>query len=84
MWFFTDNVTELYERLKQRQLTMAHATLSGGPGEERGVRFAEDLYEPFYGGRQFSIRDNNDLSLIFWQPTWLAPASAPTTSAGRA
>ena len=84
LWFFTDNVRELYERLKQRQLTMAHAALSGGPGGERGVRFAEDLYEPFYGGRQFSIRDNNDLSLIFWQPTWLAPASAPTTSAGRA
>jgi hypothetical protein len=38
------------------------------------VRFEEDLYEPFYGGRQFSIRDNNDLSLIFWQPTWLQPS----------
>jgi hypothetical protein len=35
------------------------------------VRFQEDLYEPFYGGRQSSILDNNDLPLIFWQPVWL-------------
>lgn len=25
-------------------------------------------------GRQFSIRDINDLTLIFWQPEWLAPS----------
>lgn len=38
----------------------------------RRVPFDEDLYVPFYGGRQFSIRDLNGLSLIFWQPNWLA------------
>jgi hypothetical protein len=37
------------------------------------VRFAEDLYEPFYGGLQFSIQDSNGLHLIFWQPAWLNP-----------
>ena len=37
----------------------------------RRVPFDEDLYVPFYGGRQFSIRDINGLSLIFWQPDWL-------------
>jgi hypothetical protein len=43
------------------------------------VRFEEDLYEPFYGGRQFSIRDPNGLALIFWHPEWLTPhdESAP-------
>jgi ankyrin repeat protein/catechol 2,3-dioxygenase-like lactoylglutathione lyase family enzyme len=35
------------------------------------VAFDEDLYVPFYGGHQFSIRDINGLSLIFWQPDWL-------------
>jgi hypothetical protein len=56
LWFFTDRVEEIYQRLKTRQLRSAD------------VRFDEDLYEPFYGGRQFSVRDPNGLSLIFWQP----------------
>lgn len=34
----------------------------------RGVPFAEAMYHPFYGGRQFSICDCNGLNLIFWQP----------------
>ena len=55
LWFFTDRVEELYERLKFE------------------VPFEEDLYTPFYGGRQFSIRDNNGLGLVFWQPAWLSP-----------
>jgi len=42
--------------------------------KERHVRFEEDLYEPFYGGRQFSIADVNGLNLIFWQPPWLTRA----------
>jgi catechol 2,3-dioxygenase-like lactoylglutathione lyase family enzyme len=73
LWFFTDRVQELYELLKERQLRVAQAALTGGSSEEAEVRFEEDFYEPFYGGRQFSIRDNNDLSLIFWQPAWLEP-----------
>lgn len=41
----------------------------------RGAEFDEELYDPFYGGRQFSIRDLNGLALVFWQPEWLsAPA----------
>ena len=71
LWFFTNGVQELYDLLKERQLRVAQAALTGGSSDEPAVRFDEDLYEPFYGGRQFSIRDNNDLSLIFWQPTWL-------------
>jgi len=73
LWFFTDRVQQLYERLKERQLRAAQAALAGRTDMEPEVRFLEDLYEPFYGGRQFSIRDNNDLPLIFWQPTWLQP-----------
>jgi len=59
LWFFTDDIEQIYDPLKQR-------ALSGG---EADVRFEEDLYEPFYGGRQFSIRDINGLSLIFWEPS---------------
>jgi ankyrin repeat protein/catechol 2,3-dioxygenase-like lactoylglutathione lyase family enzyme len=73
LWFFTDRVQQLYERLKERQLRAAQSALAGSAGDEPDVRFQEDLYEPFYGGRQFSILDNNDLPLIFWQPVWLHP-----------
>jgi ankyrin repeat protein len=71
LWFFTDRIEELYSLLKEKQLSRARATLSGGTGEEPDVPFEEDLYEPFYGGRQFSIRDLDGLHLIFWQPTRL-------------
>lgn len=72
LWFFTDRVEALYDVFKQRQLGAAGSEPDTGQPD---VRFDEDLYEPFYGGRQFSIRDRNGLALIFWQPTWLR---APT------
>jgi ankyrin repeat protein/catechol 2,3-dioxygenase-like lactoylglutathione lyase family enzyme len=75
LWFFTDSVEPLYKALKQRQLRAAESAASRGVGDAE-VRFEEDLYTPFYGGRQFSIRDINGLSLIFWQPEWLVPLSA--------
>jgi ankyrin repeat protein len=71
LWFFSDRIQELYQLLKARQLRIAHTALDGGSSPEPDVRFDEDLYEPFYGGRQFSIQDNNGLSLVFWQPPWL-------------
>jgi catechol 2,3-dioxygenase-like lactoylglutathione lyase family enzyme len=67
LWFFTDRVQELYQLFKERQLRVALA----GSNNNVEVRFSEDLYAPFYGGRQFSIQDLNGLSLIFWQPDWL-------------
>ena len=73
LWFFTDHVQEVYEALKGRQLRMAGRPLNAAEGEFE-VRFEEDLYTPFYGGRQFSIRDLNGLALIFWQPEWLEPS----------
>jgi ankyrin repeat protein/catechol 2,3-dioxygenase-like lactoylglutathione lyase family enzyme len=70
LWFFTSRVEELYALFKEKQLRRARA---GGPNtsEEPDVPFEEDLYEPFYGGRQFSIRDIDGLTLIFWQPARL-------------
>lgn len=58
VWLYTDRVAELYQLFKQRQLGATAADL----------RFDEDLFTPFYGGRQFSIRDNNGVNLIFYQP----------------
>ena len=75
LWFFTDRVEALYQALKQRQLRAAGGAPNAAAAELE-VRFDEDLYTPFYGGRQFSIRDINGLSLIFWQPEWLAPTEA--------
>lgn len=65
LWFFTDRVRELYRALRS-------AADAGHPA----LAFDEALYEPFYGGEQFSIRDPNGLSLIFWRPAWLPPPAA--------
>ena len=62
LWFFTDRVRDLYEVLK-----------SASDTGNTAIVFDEDLYQPFYGGDQFSIRDPNGLSLIFWQPASLVP-----------
>ena len=79
LWFFTDRVEDLYRVLKARQERAARAALAGVSADEPDVWFEEDLYQPFYGGRQFSVRDVNGLHLIFWQPDWMKPAVSPST-----
>jgi uncharacterized glyoxalase superfamily protein PhnB len=56
LWFYTDKVDELYKLLKSRELSDPLA----------GIIFDEELYDPFYGGRQFSLRDPNGYSLVFY------------------
>lgn len=65
LWFHTRRIDELYELFKSRQLRAARAALAGEPDAEPEVQFLEDLYEPFHGGRQFSVRDVNGLELVF-------------------
>ena len=66
MWFFCRGVEELYRAFTMRQ---QHAAAGGAPtSADPNIAFEEDLYTPFYGGRQFSIRDLNGVSLVFWQP----------------
>ena len=65
LWFHTRQLEELYEFFKGRQLSAAHAALAGTSSEHPGITFMEDLYEPFYGGRQFSLRDVNGFELVF-------------------
>ncbi len=63
LWFYTDRIDDLYQFLRSRQLKAAHAALAGEDVPQ--VRFDAGLHEPFYGGRQFSVRDLNGLELIF-------------------
>lgn len=65
LWFHTSRIEELYELFKSRQLEAAKAALAGEASEKPGIHFLEDFYEPFYGGRQFSIRDANGFELVF-------------------
>ena len=67
LWFYTDEVDGLYEQLKARQLNELRAVLDGKPGGDDVIRFDEELYDPFYGGRQFSIRDPYGYTLIFYR-----------------
>ena len=65
LWFYTDKVDELYGLFKSRQLEVAHAALAGKLAA--GFEFVEDIYDPPYGERQFSIRDPNGYTLIFFR-----------------
>lgn len=65
LWFRTSRIEELYELLKSQQLKAAQAAMTGGAIAGPTIHFLEDLYEPFYGGRQFSVRDLNGLELVF-------------------
>jgi ankyrin repeat protein/catechol 2,3-dioxygenase-like lactoylglutathione lyase family enzyme len=60
LWFYMENVDGLYQLLKARHL---EAVKAGQPG----IEFVEEIYDPFYGGRQFSIRDPNGYGLIFYE-----------------
>ena len=67
-WFYTDKVDDLYQLLRSRQLEAAHAALGDEPADQEGIEFVEDINDPFYGGREFGIRDLNGYALYFLQP----------------
>jgi hypothetical protein len=50
---------------KARQFEAARAAMDGAAGRATQVQFFEDLYEPHYGGKQFSVRDPNGFELVF-------------------
>lgn len=51
LWFTTTDVSYLYRRITT--------------GNQAPIEIIEEVYEPFYGGRQFSIRDPDGLELVF-------------------
>ena len=57
LWFYTDQVDNLYQLLKSRQLEVARSALAGEPGKSEGIEFEQDIEDMFYGARQFGIRD---------------------------
>jgi len=76
LWFYTDEVDALYELLKARQLGEVREVLEGKPLGAEAIRFDEELYDPFYGGRQFSIRDPYGYTLIFYRDRQVEQAAA--------
>jgi len=52
LWFYTAEVDALYRTLR---------------ASEMQILFEEDIYDPSYGGRQFSIRDPFGYSLLFYR-----------------
>ena len=65
LWFYTSAIDTLYELFGSRQLDASKAAMAGNEPTEPAVRFLEDLYEPIYGGRQFSVQDPNGFELVF-------------------
>ena len=65
LWFSTSEIETFHATLQQRQLESARAALAGEPSSNPEIRFTENLYEPFYGGKQFSIADPNGFELVF-------------------
>jgi len=58
LWFYTDQIDSLYELL---------AAVAAEPAGGHSIEFIEDIYDPFYGGRQFSIRDLNGYTRVFFE-----------------
>ena len=63
LWFYTTRIDDLYAMYRARQLHAAKAALAGAAPPD--ASFLEDLYEPHYGGRQFSVRDPNGFEIVF-------------------
>jgi ankyrin repeat protein len=69
LWFYTSAVEDLYQALKFRLLESADAAVRKQVPVENRIEFVEDIFDPPYGGRQFSIRDLDGYKLIFLQPS---------------
>jgi ankyrin repeat protein/uncharacterized glyoxalase superfamily protein PhnB len=69
LWFYTDQVDNLYQVLKSRQLEAAQAALAGKSASHAGIDFQQDIEDMFYGARQFCVRDPNGYELYFIQLT---------------
>ncbi|MFL5595021.1 MAG: ankyrin repeat domain-containing protein, partial [Gemmatimonadaceae bacterium] len=67
LWFYIDDAEELYKLLKSRQLEAAQASLAGKKDVPGQIEFAQELYDPPYGGREFGILDLNGYDLRFLQ-----------------
>jgi len=69
LWFYTDQIDQLYQLLKSRQLDAARVALAQGAADRTPIVFEHEIEDMFYGARQFSIRDLNGYELYFIQST---------------
>jgi hypothetical protein len=67
LWFYTDQVDNLYKLLKSGLLEGTPGALAGELGEGVAIEFDSDIEDMFYGARQFGIRDLNGYLLYFIQ-----------------
>jgi ankyrin repeat protein len=68
LWFYTNQIDDLYQLFKSRQFESAQASLAGHSADHPGIEFVQHIYDPFYGGREFGVRDLNGYNLFFRQP----------------
>ena len=66
LWFHTSRIDQLYAWYRSRQLRAMRARLAGESPPDPGVPFQVDLYDPFYGGREFSLADPSGVELVFY------------------
>jgi ankyrin repeat protein len=67
-WLHTNRVDDLYQAFKRRQLDHASEELAGQPPSSLpSARFQGDIYNAFYGQREFTIVDPNGYELTFSQ-----------------
>ena len=67
-WLYTSRIDDLYQTFKQRQLDRASEELAGKASSLPPARFKGDIYDTFYGQREFTIVDPNGYELTFSQP----------------
>lgn len=68
LWFYTDFIDALYASFRARQLHDAREAFLNPPGPPPTIVFETYIYDPFYGGREFALRDLNGYILNFHQP----------------
>jgi ankyrin repeat protein len=64
LWFYTDQVDNLYQLLKSRKFEAAQAD-GHAPSQTEEIEFVEEINDTFYGAREFGIRDPNGYNLYF-------------------
>ena len=65
LWFYTDLVDEMYRLVKERQVAASAAKLAGEPAAHLDIEVVDEIYNPPYRGREFTIRDLNGYRVSF-------------------
>ena len=66
-WIFTNRVDDIYRVLKDRQLERARSLLDGKTPAFPEARFQQDIYNAFYGNREFTIVDPDGYEITIAQ-----------------